>query len=192
MDKMRFEVRGMILAALFCALMTVGAKLRIPFPLVALTFQPFFAVLAGLLLGASNALLSMTVYLLMGLVGLPVFADAAAGPEYVLRPTFGFLIGFALAAWVVGRMTERMPQGRVARPATVFGAAGVGLLLIYVVGILYLYAVQTLYAGASVTLAAIAAGMLPFFLKDAVMFLLASVLALRLMPLVRRPNRRMV
>lgn len=177
----RFGVKEMILAALFAALMVVGAKIKIDLPFIALTFQPFFAVLAGLLLGSFTGLLSQIVYILMGLVGLPVFAGSSAGLQYITQPSFGFILAFALAAFVVGLITEKHAKIGILRCGI---ASAIGLIIIYVVGILYFFAIKNLYLGTSVGLFVIAKGMLPFFLKDAVMFALASVLASRLLPVI--------
>ena len=185
-QSMRLNTRQLILAGLFCGLMVVGANLRIPFPLVPLTFQPFFAILSGLLLGATMGMLSQVAYLLLGLAGLPVFAGGSAGLLYVTKPTFGFLIGFLIAAGVAGFLT-----GRNSKPSAlqVTLASIAGLSVIYLVGVVYMYAIQSLYLGTEATLAGIAKGMIPFFLKDLALFLAASALAVRLIPLVRNRAR---
>ena len=182
----RIDTRQMILMGLFCGLMVVGANLRIPFPLVPLTFQPFFAILSGLLLGASMGMLSQIAYLLLGLAGLPVFAGGSAGLLYVTKPTFGFLIGFLIAAGLAGALTAKSNRPS-ALQVTMASLAGLGV--IYVVGVGYMYAIQSLYLGTEATLPAIAKGMIPFFLKDLALFLAASALAVRLIPLVRNRKR---
>ena len=182
----RLNTRQLILAGLFCGLMVVGANLRIPFPLVPLTFQPFFAILSGLLLGSTVGMLSQGAYLLLGLAGLPVFAGGSAGLLYVTKPTFGFLIGFLIAAGIAGFMTSRKAKPSL---VDVTLASVAGLAVIYVVGVVYMYLIQSLYLGAEATLLAIAKGMVPFFLKDLALFLAASALAVRLIPLVRKNTR---
>ena len=177
------QTRNLVLAGLFSALMIVGANLRIPFPLVPLTFQPFFAILSGLLLGASAGMVSQAAYLLLGLAGLPVFAGGSAGLLYVAKPTFGFLLGFLLASGVAGLLTRG--AGRKGFRHIVL-ASLVGLGVIYLVGVLYMYFIQSLYLAMDVALWDVAKGMALFFLKDLMLFLAASVLAARLMPLVRR------
>jgi biotin transport system substrate-specific component len=102
MSHRQTQTRNLILAGLFSALMIVGANLRIPFPWVPLTFQPFFAILSGLLLGASVGMVSQGAYLLL------VWPDCRFSPMaqpvccMSTRPTFGFLIGFVLASGVAG------------------------------------------------------------------------------------------
>jgi biotin transport system substrate-specific component len=179
----RYSTRDLILAGLFSGLMIAGAGLRIQFPLVPLTFQPFFAILSGLLLGPSLGLLSQSAYILLGLVGIPVFAGGSAGLLYVLKPTFGFLIGFALSAWLSGWMAGlRVKPGF----AWILASAFSGLVVLYFVGILYMYGIQAFYLAKAVTLADIAAGMLPFFAKDAVLFAGASAVSARMIPLLRQ------
>lgn len=183
MTKKMFSARDLVLSGLFCGLMIVGANLRIPFPLVPLTFQPFFAILSGLLLGPVLGALSLIIYLLLGLAGLPVFAGASAGPLYVLQPTFGFLLGFMLAALAAGKLTWRKAKLSL---ADILLASLVGLLIIYVAGILYMFLIQTLYLANEVTVLGLTMAMVPFFIKDLVLFAGASVLASRLIPLVRK------
>jgi biotin transport system substrate-specific component len=87
--------------------MIVGAYLKIPNPFfpVYFTFQTIFSILAGLLIGSRKGALSMTLYMIMGLAGLPVFSTPA-GIHYILNPTFGYILGFIAAAWAVGKIGE--------------------------------------------------------------------------------------
>lgn len=87
--------------ALFVSLMIAGAFIRIPIPMMPLTFQTFFAVLAGLLLGWHKGMISMVAYMLLGLIGLPVFTSGG-GFSYVLMPSFGYILGFIASAGVAG------------------------------------------------------------------------------------------
>ena len=89
----------MALTALFAALISVGGRITIPIPYVPITLQTLFTVLAGLLLGSKLGAVSSALYVLMGLLGLPVFS-AGAGPAYVFHPTFGYMIGFIVGAWL--------------------------------------------------------------------------------------------
>ncbi len=89
------------LMALFLALLIIGAYLRIPLGFMTVTLQLVFANLAGLILGAKRSFFLCLTYLFMGLLGLPVFAGGA-GPAYVMRPTFGYIIGFTVAVLIAG------------------------------------------------------------------------------------------
>lgn len=171
---MKLSVRDMTLAALFTALTVVGAKINFLLPDIPVTLQPIIVMLAGSLLGSKTALLSQIVYITIGLMGIPVFAKPIAGPAYIFTPSFGYLIGFAAGAYVVGFIVEK--SGKKSLPA--FLAANfAGLAVIYFFGILYFYGLMNLYMGNPVGLTAAAAMMLPFMAKDAVLGFVVSVLA---------------
>ena len=91
--KKKVNVRNLSLMALFAALTAVGAFITIPVPPVPFSLQIFFAILAGALLGSRQGAMSIVIYLLLGLCGLPVFTKGA-GLSYLLQPTFGYLLGF--------------------------------------------------------------------------------------------------
>ena len=110
---MKLKTKELTTCALFAALIAVGAfiKIDIPLPMYTMhfTLQWFFVLMAGFLLGAKLAPISVIVYLCIGLVGVPVFA-AGGGPTYILRPGFGFLLGFVLAAFLIGAITEKLKK----------------------------------------------------------------------------------
>ena len=119
------------LCALFCALMAIGALVKIPTPFLPMTLQTFFAVLCGLLLDKKSALSSMCIYILLGLLGFPVFS-MGGGIGYIAKPTFGFILGFSVLAYYVSRTTESL-SGYF----PILFRTWVGLLLLYIVGIFY-------------------------------------------------------
>ena len=102
------KAREITLCALFAALMGIGANVS---PLlviggVPVTLQLMFAILAGGILGSRLGAISMTVYLFVGLVGAPIFAQFKGGPASLLSPTFGFVISFILVAYLTGKCLE--------------------------------------------------------------------------------------
>ena len=100
-SRSREHSKDVALCGLFAALVAVGAFIKVVIPTGAdtmnFTLQWFFVMLAAFLLGSRRAFTSVGVYLLIGLAGVPIFARGG-GPAYLLRPTFGFLLGFLLAA----------------------------------------------------------------------------------------------
>jgi biotin transport system substrate-specific component len=126
------SLRIYILASLFAALTAASAFIKLPTPWVPLTLQTLFVYLSGLLLGPWGGALSQLLYLVIGLAGLPVFTGGC-GPTYVLYPTFGYLVGFIPASFVMGLFAER---GGYVRPAL---GALMGILVIYLFGVPYLY-----------------------------------------------------
>lgn len=134
--------RELAVSGLFAALIAAGAFIKItipvqPFPMH-FTLQWYFVLLAGFLLGPKLASASVGTYLLVGLMGVPVFA-AGGGPAYLLRPTFGFLLGFFLAAYVIGYLSERLKPVRMTQMMV---PALAGLLIYYAVGMLYFYVIS--------------------------------------------------
>ncbi len=121
------RLRVYVLASLFAGLTAVGAALRIPLPYVPITLQTAFVLLSGLLLGPRYGALSQMLYVLVGLLGAPIFAHGG-GPAYILQPTFGYLLSFPLTAYVVGRLVSR--RWAKSRPRLPF------LILVGAVGVL--------------------------------------------------------
>ena len=104
--KGRLSTRELVWAALFSALIAVGAFIKIPLGVVPLTLQLFFVILAGLLLGARLGFIAVFTYVAIGLLGIPVFTRGG-GIGYVLQPTFGYILGFCFAAFVAGLIVEK-------------------------------------------------------------------------------------
>ncbi len=130
---------------LMAGLTAVGAFIRIPLPYIPFTLQVLFVFLAGTLLGARLGALSQLVYLGLGLAGLPAFAGGA-GPGSVLKPSFGYIIGFVFAAYVIGALTQKTT---VFHFRSTFLKILAGLPLIYLFGLVYLYLNLNLITGKS-------------------------------------------
>lgn len=144
----KLTLREMILCALFVALVTAGTFIRIPVGTDVFTLQFLFTLLAGLLLGPRLGATAVGVYVLLGLLGAPVFASGG-GPGYILRPTFGYLIGFIVQAWFCGWASRRL---------AVLSVKGLllvnlgGMAIVYAFGLSYFYLVSNYVIDAPVTL----------------------------------------
>ena len=132
---MRKKISEIVMISLFAALTAVGAFARIPIPYVPFTLQTLMVMLAGLILGSRPAALSQLLYLAMGLLGLPIFAQGG-GPSYILQPSFGFLVGFIAGAYLIGRVVEE--EEKLSFPRTL-AALILGQAAIYILGIAYLH-----------------------------------------------------
>ena len=99
--------RGLAFALGGSLLLAVSAKVQVPFYPVPLTLQTLVVLLLGATLGARLAAAAVALYLVEGLAGLPVFAGAVAGPLYMAGPTGGFLVGFLVAAALIGFAADR-------------------------------------------------------------------------------------
>src|SRR5512134_3914103 len=100
------DVILVVLGALFVAALA-QVKVPLPFTPVPLTGQTFAVLLAGAVLGSKRSAASMLLYIALGAFGLPVFAGGASGLAYLSGATLGYLVGFVLAAFVVGLLAER-------------------------------------------------------------------------------------
>ena len=129
------KTTNLILCSLFTALIAVGAFIKIPVPVVPFTLQFLFTTLAGWLLGSKKGAISVVAYMILGLAGLPIFSEGG-GFWYVIKPSFGYIIGFCIGTYVTGLIAERMKEKTVPRYML---ANFVGLLIVYAVGMIYYY-----------------------------------------------------
>ena len=135
------NIRMLALSALFVALIAIGAFIRVPVPLWPFTLQTLFTAVAGLLLGPRYGTLACVAYMVLGLVGLPIFTGGG-GPQYVFQPTFGCIVGFAVGAWVAGTIVRRAK----ARSFRLFLlAALVDMAVVYVIGMAWFWCVKAFY-----------------------------------------------
>ncbi|MCA1056254.1 biotin transporter BioY [Rossellomorea aquimaris] len=170
------------LAAMFVALMAVGANITsfVPFLVIGgvpITLQTFFAILAGALLGSRIGAISMAVYALVGLVGVPVFARFGAGLSSIVSPTFGFIVSFIFTAYITGKIVERNKGVNV-----YIVAALVGMVVNYVVGTNWMYAAYKLWAAApdGLTYGLVWSWMMVPLPKDIILAVCAGIMAHRL------------
>ncbi len=150
-ERQFLSIRAMTAGGLVAALIASGAFIKVtlptePFPMH-FTLQWFFVLLAGLLLNKRLAGASVGVYLLVGLSGVPVFA-AGGGPSYLLRPTFGYLLGFAVSAYMMAWMCENI---RILNYMKLLLVSTAGLLVYYGIGMLYYWLVCRILISQEVT-----------------------------------------
>jgi biotin transport system substrate-specific component len=170
--------------ALFATLTAVSGLIRVPLPVVPMTLQTVFVYLAGGILGSCGGVMSQLLFLGIGLMGVPIFT-VGGGPGYVLQPTFGYLAGFPLAAWIVGLIAERRKE-----PQKLWGWVGVygiGFLIIHVVGVVYLWTSINFIVEKQLSWnGAMWAGVFIFVPGEAVKIFLAAALTIRVLPLLNR------
>ncbi len=178
----KLTVKELILVALFTALMSIGAFVRIPFPLLPVTLQTFICALAGMILGPKLGALSMTVYTCLGLAGLPVFTNGG-GITYVFDRSFGFIIGFIVASAVIGQVASICKKPSVLNNLK---ALMPGLAVIYVFGISYMLLIMRIYLGnEQVGILFVLTSNLPYLIKDLVLFIITAIIGASLLPLVK-------
>lgn len=132
---MTYSIRQMAFISIFTALTAVGAFISIPVGPVPITLQTLFVLLSGILLGPKLAVISQLLYILLGLIGIPIFAGFIGGLQSILRPSFGFLIGFIAAAYIVGKFLSLGTR----QSKRIAIAALIGTIVIYLIGLPYMY-----------------------------------------------------
>ncbi len=175
---MKLSVRDMTRVALFSSLICIaslllkfGGDVVVPFSVL-----PFMVMLAGAILGPRLGATSVAVYVLIGLLGAPVFAKPPfGGLTYIFQPSFGFLPGFILMAYAVGKVISGFDSVRVLK---YIGAMLVGIIAMYLIGIPYLYILVKFYFGKPMTMwSAIQVGLIPFIALDIVKGFFAGIIA---------------
>lgn len=175
---MRMNTRQMILVGFFAALTAVGAFIQVPLGTVPVTLQFLFTALSGIILGARLGALSQLIYLVIGLFGLPVFAGGTGGFGAVFKPSFGYLLGFVVGAYVIGKLSE---NNRMRSFIGFFAAAIAGVLVIYSIGVPYLYFIMKNVIGKDITFAAaLKVGFIIFIPGDLLKCILAGWLGDRI------------
>jgi biotin transport system substrate-specific component len=158
-------VRAIALAVIGSILLTLSAKIQVPFWPVPMTMQTFVVLVLGVAYGWRLAGATVLLYLAQGALGLPVFAGGG-GPAYMAGPTAGYLAGFLLAAVAVGWLAER---GWARSWTSTLAAMLVGTAIIFACGLGWLSTLIGLPK-------AIDAGLKPFLLSEAVKIALATAL----------------
>jgi biotin transport system substrate-specific component len=160
------RARAVLLAVAGSLLIAVSAQVKVPMVPVPMTMQTFAVLLVGMAFGFRLGLATVLLYLAEGLAGLPVFTNPGASPAYLLGPTGGYLIGFAVAAALAGWLGDK-GWDRSVWTATL--AMTLGTACIFVLGVAWLATLIGLDR-------AIAAGFVPFVWGAAVKILLAALL----------------
>ena len=144
----KMNTREIVLCGLFIALITAGTFIRIPVGTDVYTLQFLFTLLAGLVLGARLGAIAVGAYVMLGLLGVPVFASGG-GPAYILQPTFGYLLAFILQAWLGGfyaRRSAAVSYGRL------LASNLLGMAVVYIIGIGWFYLVSNFVIAAPIPL----------------------------------------
>lgn len=179
------STRGMALCAMFTALIAIGAFLKIQIIVISpvpFTLQFLFTNLAGLLLGRRRGLIAVGLYIILGLAGVPIFSTGG-GFDYIIRPTFGYILGFALGAWLAGLISERGTNSM----KTYLTAGFVNFAAVFALGLVYCYLISNYYLATPIGVRKLlVTGFLYFVPIDVVFVIVGAVLAKRLRPLAHK------
>lgn len=175
------QLRSMVYASLMAALTAVGAYIHLPIGPVPIVLQNLFVLLAGLTLGWRWGLGSMAIYLLVGAIGLPVFAGAKGGIAHLIGPTGGYLFGFALAAFTTGWIADHSKHAVASDILAVIA----GSLVVYAMGVPWLKWFSDMPWQKAVWV-----GMVPFLFGDTVKAAAAVVLVRAIRPMLHARQRK--
>ena len=158
--------RNLFLSLGFAIVTALSAQIRVVIPIspVPITGQTFVVLLAGLVLGSTFGAVSMLMYLFIGMSGLPFFSAGVAGLAILKSPTIGYIIGFFLAANVIGRFANK----------PILGIA-LGSVLIYICGVVGLILILNTSVSNAITI-----GVVPFIIGDVIKSIIAITVAYKL------------
>lgn len=171
-DKTTIRIIGVVV---FIVLTCLGAFLRLPLPFtpVPITLQTFFVLLSGAFLGSGLGAAAQLSYLLLGVLGLPVFTGYGSGIAYLFGPTGGYIFGFVLACFFVGRLIKYGGNNFF----SVFAILSAADFILLACGVVWLKVIS----GYPIT-KVLFMGFMPFLPGDLLKALVASSLYLRLRP----------
>jgi biotin transport system substrate-specific component len=168
---MKIKSRDMVQIAAFAAIIAVSAWITVP-AYVPFTMQTFAVFLAAGVLGAKKGTLAVLVYILLGVLGLPVFSGGRAGLGVLFGETGGYIIGFVPAVYLCGRL-----NGVLNCRFSLLVSMLSGLLIIYGLGILWFWLVYAQGDEAKSLLMIASGGILPFIVPDLIKIALATMVA---------------
>ncbi|MDD7266800.1 MAG: biotin transporter BioY [Lachnospiraceae bacterium] len=164
------------------ALVAISAFIRIPLPMVPITLQILMVVLAGMLLGPLRGAVSVLLYVLIGLAGLPIFTQGG-GLSYVYKPSFGYLLGMIVGAAVVGWLSAMRKPSFLWLLVSGFA----GLIVVYIFGVVYMHVLfnHVVLTPGMDWRKLISIGVLVPLPGDCIKLVLAALVGQRLIPLLR-------
>lgn len=176
------NIKELTMIGLCAALMAVFSQISIPLPSgVPITLQPFAVVLICVLLEGKLGSLSILTFILIGAVGMPVFANFHSGFSALLGPTGGFLTGFIFMALIIGTFAKSNKK------KLIFAGAYLGLAIDYLIGVLQLSLVLNLSISEALII-----GCYPYILKDLALTAAAVIIALKIKPVIKTELSKVV
>lgn len=169
----KFETKDITKMALFLALLILSSYIKITLPLIPITMQTMVVIGIGLLLGAKKGGFTVAVYILIGLLGFPVFSSGG-GPSYIFVPSFGFIIGFFFTVVFIGALTNKLPFSL----KNYIIVSIISIFVLYAIGIPYLYFISKVYNGSESTFFAVLSSFfMTYFPKDVISAIVMAIIA---------------
>lgn len=168
------RLKSMVFVALMAAFLCIFSPISIPLPLVPITLQTFAVFLASALLGWKRGTVAVLIYLLLGLIGLPVFSGWTGGFSSFATPSSGYIIGFVFTALLTGFLIDRFPNRLWMYPVAMIA----GLAVCYLFGTIWFLVYMNVWMATPYTLwQALLVCVIPFLVGDAVKIAAAAALS---------------
>lgn len=171
------KIRNMVFTALFAAIICVISPFKIPIGEVPITLATFAIYIAASVLNWKYGTLAVIIYILIGMVGLPVFSGFVGGVQRLVGPTGGFLIGYIPCALIIGLIVDKSESKKWLYPVAMVA----GTAVLYACGTAW-FMISLKYS----LIAALMACVVPFLIFDAVKIILASVIAPRMRMMLKK------
>ena len=179
----KLKIKDLCIMAISLAIIIVASKINIQIGPIPLTLQTFSVFIVSLLLGSFKAFIVFLVYIVLGLIGIPVFSSGG-GIAYIYMPSFGFIIGFLVSAPIIGIASKSN------KFYLKYILSMVGLLIINVCGVSYMYIIFNYYKGVNKDLLNILQiGVLPFIIKDIFTVILSCIIYSRLKVIIYKEEK---
>lgn len=174
------KIKDICMMGIMLAILIICSKISFNIGPIPITLQTLAVIMLSYILKVKKSLIVFFVYILIGLLGIPVFSGGG-GFEYVLKPSFGFIIGFLLSSLIAGIKTKDDSYIFLVIKGLL------GLLIIDVVGIIYMIIIMNGYYHYGKSIAYILEiGLLPFLIKDIISVFIAAVIYLRISPVLNK------
>lgn len=172
MSKLR--IKDLTMMAIIEAILIVCSKITFQIGTIPLTLQTFGVFISSLILGVKKSAIVFILYILLGILGLPVFSNGG-GWHYIYEPSFGFIIGFFFSSLIIGLASKSN------KFYLKYILSTIGLLIIYTFGAVYMYIIINYYLGLDKDIYYIlSVGILPFIAKDFITVILSCIIYSRI------------
>ncbi|MFQ9514757.1 MAG: biotin transporter BioY [Eubacterium sp.] len=180
-EKKFLTIQDMVLIAVFAALISVCSLIQIPFGPVPFTLQTFAVFTTAGLLGTKRGTISVIIYILLGLIGVPVFAGASSGPGVIAGPTGGYITGFVLTAIIIGIIMKWFRNSQVWLNLTMTVVA----MIVGDIACLFVGTIQFMIVMKTSLIVALGYCVIPFIIPDLVKIIVATIIVNRVKKYVR-------
>lgn len=174
-------IKRIAIDSIFLALLIVSTYISIPLSDISLTLQVLVVLLLALILPFIDSEIIIIIYIIMGLVGIPVFSNFSGGISKIFTPSFGFIISFIFVPIIVKLLSGIKIKSETLKTLII---SSLSLIFIYFIGILYLFVIRSVYEVNIMSL--IIVSFLPLFPFDIIKVVLVSFITRKLKPILER------